>query len=135
MNALATLPASEQQLYFQQYQGTQGIDATIVEKDFWVCWLLGILFRTEPLSQNCVFKGGTSLSKVYNVIQRFSEDIDLSVDPGFLGCEESALEDAELSNTKRNRLSEELQKTCAATVEISLMPQLETEISNILFKH
>ncbi|MBK1877962.1 nucleotidyl transferase AbiEii/AbiGii toxin family protein [Pelagicoccus mobilis] len=132
MNTFATLPASERQLYFQQYQGTQGIDTTIVEKDFWVCWLLGILFRTEPLSQNCVFKGGTSLSKVYNAIHRFSEDIDLSVDPGFLGCEESVLEDAELSNTKRNRLSEALQKACADAVESQLQPLLETEISNIL---
>ncbi len=134
MNTFATLPASERRLYFQQYQGTQGIDTIIVEKDFWVCWLLGILFRTEPLAQNCVFKGGTSLSKVYTAIHRFSEDIDFSVDPGFLGCEESALEDTALSNTKRQKLSEELQEACANAVETRLMPQLETEISNILGK-
>lgn len=134
MNTFATLPASELRLYFQQYQGTQGVDTIIVEKDFWVCWLLGVLFRTEPFSQNCVFKGGTSLSKVYHAIHRFSEDIDLSVDPGFLGCKESSLEDANLSNTKRDRLSEALQSTCASVIEDKLMPRLETEISNILNK-
>ncbi|MCH6255593.1 nucleotidyl transferase AbiEii/AbiGii toxin family protein [Puniceicoccaceae bacterium K14] len=132
MNTFATLPANERRLYFQQHQGNQGIDTIIVEKDFWVCWLLGILFRTEPFSQNCVFKGGTSLSKVYNAIHRFSEDIDLSINPGFLGCEESALEDASLSNTKRHQLSEELQTICASIVEDKLMTRLETEISNIL---
>ena len=61
-----------------------------------------------------------------------SEDIDLSVDPGFLGCEESTLEDAKLSNTKRNRLSEELQATCASVVEERIMPHLEIEISSVL---
>lgn len=132
MSAFATLPARERSLYFQQYQGTQGVDTTIVEKDFWVCWLLGILFRSEPFSENCVFKGGTSLSKVYNAIHRFSEDIDLSVDPGFLGSEESELEAKDLSNTRRQKLSEELQAACANAVENQLMPQLEGEIFNIL---
>ncbi len=134
MNAFATLPASERRLYFQQYQGTQGIDTTIVEKDFWVCWMLGILFQAKPIADNCVFKGGTSLSKVYNAIQRFSEDIDLSVDPGFLGCEESELEAVDLSNTRRIKLVEKLQATCASAVEAQLKPLLEDEIAQRIGK-
>ncbi len=48
----------------------------IVEKDFWVCWVLKNLFES-PLKEKLIFKGGTSLSKVYGIIERFSEDIDL----------------------------------------------------------
>ncbi len=49
----------------------------VVEKDFWVSWILGEVFADAFLSQLLCFKGGTSLSKVYGVIERFSEDIDL----------------------------------------------------------
>ena len=57
----------------------------IVEKDYWVCWLLGKIFADPRWEPHLVFKGGTSLSKVFNAIQRFSEDIDLSVSPVLLG--------------------------------------------------
>ena len=60
-----------------------------MEKDFWVCWLLGILFESE-FADSLVFKGGTSLSKVFGAINRFSEDIDLSLSPSFLGLPETA---------------------------------------------
>jgi predicted nucleotidyltransferase component of viral defense system len=51
----------------------------ILEKDFWVSWLLGLLFSQPQWAGQLVFKGGTSLSKVFGVIDRFSEDIDLSL--------------------------------------------------------
>ena len=57
-----------------------GTTAAIVEKDFWVCWVLEKIFTSENLKHKLLFKGGTSLSKVYNVIERFSEDIDLILD-------------------------------------------------------
>ncbi len=49
----------------------------IIEKDFWVCWTLNQIFSNADLSSHVIFKGGTSLSKCYNIIKRFSEDIDL----------------------------------------------------------
>ena len=49
------------------------------EKDFWVCWVLDRLFRSS-LKEKIIFKGGTSLSKAYHLINRFSEDIDLILD-------------------------------------------------------
>ncbi|MDA3814346.1 MAG: nucleotidyl transferase AbiEii/AbiGii toxin family protein [Candidatus Cloacimonetes bacterium] len=49
----------------------------IVEKDFWVVWTLDKLFSEEKLSKILMFKGGTSLSKIFGLIERFSEDIDL----------------------------------------------------------
>ena len=56
----------------------------IVEKDFWVCFTLDYLFHKSPWPKSFVFKGGTSLSKAYHAIERFSEDIDSSWIGGFL---------------------------------------------------
>ena len=53
---------------------------SIIEKDFWVVWVLGRIFSDARLNSILIFKGGTSLSKVFNLIGRFSEDIDLILD-------------------------------------------------------
>lgn len=51
-----------------------------VEKDFWVCWALDLLFNGQETNKpRLLFKGGTSLSKAYGLISRFSEDIDITV--------------------------------------------------------
>jgi predicted nucleotidyltransferase component of viral defense system len=50
-----------------------------MEKDFWVCWTLKRLLENSDLAQHITFKGGTSLSKAYHLIERFSEDIDLTI--------------------------------------------------------
>src|SRR5688572_22422230 len=61
-----------------------GLPAQAVEKDFWVTLTLKALFEL-PLSQHMVFKGGTSLSKAWKQIERFSEDIDLAIDRMYVG--------------------------------------------------
>ncbi|MFM8715258.1 MAG: nucleotidyl transferase AbiEii/AbiGii toxin family protein, partial [Spartobacteria bacterium] len=76
MNRIATLTANERRTTFEEGAWRLGVSAPIVEKDFWVCWLLGLIFSTPELGGNAVFKGGTSLSKVFGVIHRFSEDVD-----------------------------------------------------------
>jgi hypothetical protein len=62
----------------------QGLPKQIIEKDLWVSTLLEIIF-TLPFSDKLVFKGGTSLSKVWGLISRFSEDIDISIDRNLFG--------------------------------------------------
>ena len=57
----------------------------IVEKDFWVVWTLDYLFGRSPWKKQLAFKGGTSLSKAFGIIKRFSEDIDLILDWRLLG--------------------------------------------------
>lgn len=57
----------------------------VIEKDFWICWVLRRIFSLEGLCANLVFKGGTSLSKVFRITERMSEDIDLVIDRGALG--------------------------------------------------
>ena len=79
----------------------------MVEKDFWVTWVLGRLFQGSPeLARLLIFKGGHSLSKVYGLIERFSEDIDLILDWGVLSSGEDPL--AESSRTKQGKLNLEI---------------------------
>ena len=85
MKAFARLPAEERALYWRTCSERKGVPEFIVEKDFWVCWLLNLCFTAEGIGPNCVFKGGTSLSKVFGAIDRFSEDIDLGLTPASLG--------------------------------------------------
>lgn len=64
------------------------VHEAIVEKDFWVCWVLDYLFGESPWKGQLAFKGGTSLSKAFGAIERFSEDIDLILDWRVLGYAE-----------------------------------------------
>lgn len=77
------LSPDERRLYFEQAAFQRNLSPVIPEKDFWVCWLLGILFDLA-FADSLVFKGGTSWSKVFGAIERFSEDLDLSLSPAFL---------------------------------------------------
>lgn len=85
MIEFANFPAAERELYFQQTAELAGLPAHLVEKDFWVCFTLQQLFGTSELAKYLTFKGGTSLSKVFKAIDRFSEDIDFAVSRDCLG--------------------------------------------------
>ena len=87
MDIVAQLPAQERADLFRETAARRNISPIPIEKDFWVCWILKHLFALEnqpPL----IFKGGTSLSKAYGIIERFSEDIDLAFDRAVLGFTE-----------------------------------------------
>lgn len=131
MSTFATLPAKERELFFRQYQEKRGVDPVIAEKDFWVCWLLGRIFAQPRLADACVFKGGTSLSKVFGAIERFSEDIDLAIIPASLGWKESDLDQAP-SRTKREERMAELEAACAAAVQETWQPLLEKSVREVL---
>ena len=83
---LSLSPEQRGLVFEQAAAGLAGHDV-ILEKDFWVSWLLGLLFAQPKLAPFLVFKGGTSLSKVFGVIDRFSEDIDLCLGPEFVGAD------------------------------------------------
>ena len=72
-----------------------------VEKDFWVCWILDKLFRLPTWGKHLTFKGGTSLSKGWKLIERFSEDIDIVINRGALGFEGGKAPEAAPSRKKR----------------------------------
>lgn len=77
------------------------LPAQVVEKDFWVTVVLQAIFSL-PIAEHLVFKGGTSLSKGWNLIDRFSEDIDLAVDPRFLGAREGDLTKKQIKTLRKS---------------------------------
>lgn len=91
------LKASEKEDIFTEVAAQKGIPPFAVEKDWWVVQTLAMIFQTSAAT-HLVFKGGTSLSKSWSLIQRFSEDIDLAIDRKFLGF------DGELSKNQRTQL-------------------------------
>ena len=66
--------------------GHPGVNQVAIEKDWWVTVTLKALFQTD-CRDSLIFKGGTSLSKGFNIIERFSEDIDLAINHSFFGIE------------------------------------------------
>ena len=121
------LPPERRALAFAQTAARMSASSVMVEKDFWVCWLLGLLFADAELAPHLVFKGGTSLSKVYGVIDRFSEDIDLSMSPAFVGADETVFEGLK-SRTQRDVALARMQSHCGERTREFLIPRLEATI-------
>lgn len=86
MNKFLTLTEAQRRTVFEQTAARIKLPVASIEKDFWVTEILNILFSL-PYADRMVFKGGTSLSKVWGVIRRFSEDIDISIDRSIFGIE------------------------------------------------
>jgi len=95
-----TLPKEDKIAIYKNVEGNTGIPNFAVEKDWWVVQTLNIIFEME-IAKHLVFKGGTSLSKAWRLIERFSEDIDLAIDRSFFGY------DGELSKKQRTKLRKE----------------------------
>jgi hypothetical protein len=117
-------PVSDQALFIRETAARRGLLPVMVEKDFWVSWTLAVLFAHPEFGGQLVFKGGTSLSKVFGVIERFSEDIDLSVSPAFLGISEEWVEEVH-SRNKRTERMQELEAACIERVRMRFVPELE----------
>jgi predicted nucleotidyltransferase component of viral defense system len=99
------------------------LPAYAIEKDWWVVQTLSILKHTE-IGEHLVFKGGTSLSKAWDVIERFSEDIDLAVDRTFFGFE------GDLGKNQRTNLRKAANKYISET----LFPELEKTFEEVGLK-
>lgn len=94
----------------------------ILEKDYWVCWSLSKLFEPELL-EGLVFKGGTSLSKAYALIRRFSEDVDLTIPLSALGI---AAPVVGISRKARIREFEQAKGRCAEVLKGQIRESLLT---------
>lgn len=86
MNKFLTLTETQRRTVFEQTATRIKLPVASIEKDFWVTEILNILFSLS-YADKMVFKGGTSLSKVWGVIRRFSEDIDIAIDRNMFGIE------------------------------------------------
>jgi hypothetical protein len=105
-----------------------GISPLLLEKDFWVSWLLNVLFNTS-FAENIIFKGGTSLSKSYGIIKRFSEDIDITIDTSIFPHQQL---NEPLSGKKLQRLLDENNKAALQYIDDIFKPTLEVEILKVL---
>ena len=132
MKTFLKLPATDRRLAFQQVESQLGLQAVSVEKDFWVCWTLRTLFAMPGVGDHLTFKGGTSLSKAWKLIQRFSEDIDLIVDKNALGFGGDAAPDRASSNNKRRERLEKLMEASRQWVQGTLQPALRDNLKSAL---
>jgi hypothetical protein len=127
MDKIAAGPASDRRDLFQESASRLGMNPAIVEKDFWVCWILKLLFAEPALKHQMVFKGGTSLSKVFGLIDRFSEDIDLVLDWRLLGYDQEGANDpyqVTQSKTQQSRHNQEMNAKAVAYIRDTLLSQL-----------
>ena len=74
-----TVEDERKKVVYEQVAAREDLPPIAIEKDFWVTLILQTIFELE-WAEHLVFKGGTSLSKGWGLIQRFSEDVDLAVD-------------------------------------------------------
>jgi hypothetical protein len=127
MDRIANGSAADRRDLFRESASRLIMNPAIVEKDFWVCWILKQLFAEPALKDHMVFKGGTSLSKVYGLIDRFSEDIDLILDWRLLGYGTEPGSDpykASISKTQQSRYNDEMNTKAAAYIRGTLFAQL-----------
>ena len=136
MRNIAKVSEKERKALFQNTAAKMGLTNAIIEKDFWVCFMLDYLFHRCKWKDNIAFKGGTSLSKSYGLIERFSEDIDLILDWRVIGFsinepwEERSNTKQDVFNKEANRRTEEfLKKTFMPQMIFDLQEELNTSIN------
>lgn len=132
-----TLSPADQSEVLEVASAQSGRPVHLLEKDIWVVWALAAIYNS-PLSDTLTFKGGTSLSKVYKVIDRFSEDIDLTYDirelvPDLLRdgnpIPSSSSHEKKITSAVRNRLPEWIKQTVKPVIEQALWANgLEAEL-------
>ena len=124
MDAFIRKPNDEQRIYFEQAQSALGLPPASIEKDFWVCWTLWQLFSLPDSGAHLVFKGGTSLSKGWGLIERFSEDIDIVINRDFLGFGGDKSPEKAPSRKQLKKRLEGLRVASRACIHSALKPAL-----------
>lgn len=122
MDRVLKLEDQEREELFSEAAAKMNVHPAIVEKDFWVVWVLSKIFSDERLKKVLMFKGGTSLSKVFGLIGRFSEDIDLILDWREVTQENPA--ETRESRNQQNRLNEEIDTQAIAYIRNVLLPAI-----------
>ncbi|MCR4594571.1 MAG: nucleotidyl transferase AbiEii/AbiGii toxin family protein [Clostridiales bacterium] len=131
MNNFVKLTENERKEVFNETAKRMKMKGEIVEKDFWVSYILNYLFSRSKWRDCLAFKGGTSLSKSFRLIERFSEDIDLIIDWQAIGIDgdepwkERSTQQQNLFNTEANRKA-------ALFLKNEFMPELEKDIKKEL---
>lgn len=129
MDAFLALSMDDRRDACREAEARLRLRASSIEKDFWVCWTLRELFALPGIGEHLNFKGGTSLSKCWQLIERFSEDLDVTVHRTSLGFGGDQSPEAASSTNQRNRRLEALSDTCCAYVTDTLAPAMAQRVS------
>ncbi len=126
------LPEDRRRLICEQAQDKLRLPPASIEKDFWVCWTLKKLFGLPEWGELLTFKGGTSLSKGWGLIDRFSEDVDIVIDRHALGFGDERSPDQAPSNKQIKKRLDALKEASRACVNGKLLPMLKDSFSREL---
>ncbi|UUD36578.1 nucleotidyl transferase AbiEii/AbiGii toxin family protein [Mycoplasmopsis citelli] len=125
-----TLSEQEQNIAYEQAVSKWNLGEYILEKDLWVCIVLKYLFNDFKYKDYLVFKGGTSLSKAHNLIKRFSEDIDLSMDIRVLGYPDGELNKSK-SNSQLKKFNKNIKEENFKFLKEEVLPILQHDLGKI----
>ncbi len=133
MDKFAQLSQNQRAEVFEASAEERGLVPAIIEKDFWVCWILKKLFNTPELKGKMVFKGGTSLSKVHGLIERFSEDIDLVLAWGLIGYGNDGVDPWQEmpSGNQQNRFNTDFNDKAVHYIREMLCPLIQAITSSV----
>lgn len=121
MDRIASFNKSQLRELFNETAIKKQVTPAIAEKDFWVTWVLSKIFADKYLSKILMFKGGTSLSKVFKIIERFSEDIDLILDWNTVTQDNPLLL---RSNSQQNKFNQSLNDDAHEFMQSQILPRL-----------
>ena len=128
MRNIAKIPSKDREALFRNTAAKMGMNEAIIEKDFWVCYILDYLFHRCAWRDNLAFKGGTSLSKAYGLIERFSEDIDLILDWRVLGYGINEPWEKR-SNTKQDIFNKEANTRAECFLRDTFLPAITDDLT------
>ena len=128
MDDLVALDDERRRVLCEEAGQRLGLSAGSVEKDLWVCWMLRLLFSLPHTGPHLTFKGGTSLSKGWRLIERFSEDLDVVLDRTILGFGGEAAPESAPSQKQRAKRLDALRAACQTYIRETLLPELELQI-------
>lgn len=128
MDKIVMLSEQERAAVFMETAAAKKMGPGVVEKDFWVVWVLGRLFSSDLLADKILFKGGTSLSKVFGLIERFSEDIDLILDWNEVAPENPNLD---RSKTKQDKFNKAVPVLSRKYIEQTFLPEVQRLLNGV----
>lgn len=133
MDNFARRPAEDRLAFINEAAARRDVTPMIIEKDFWVCWTLRRLMESPQIADKLIFKGGTSLSKAYGIIERFSEDIDLTIGRDALFIADTKPPTAlDISGKERERRAKALKLAAQSYVKELIIPELTIAIEHAL---
>ena len=133
MRKLLKLPEEEQRTIFRNTAQKMGVHEAIIEKDYWVCVVLEYLFHHNRFHEHLSFKGGTSLSKCFSLISRFSEDLDLILDWRLLWYDKDEPWQKR-SKTKQAAFNTEADAKAEAFLANEFLPTIITDLTEVIGK-